>query len=164
MRVPILVLVILFSAAVPSPVAAQAPGSGETPTAPAKDADLASKMWWNQSKKVAELGLSDAQRTVMDAAVRRFLEDRAQAIRDQKGAFSAYGDALASGDQAAIEARGAALSAAMATPLEGQVAMMAEVTGVLEAPQRQLLVERYPKLLSRLWIRSGRGVDLGRAR
>ncbi|MEO1366097.1 MAG: hypothetical protein AAFX50_02885 [Acidobacteriota bacterium] len=144
----------------PPTSAAPAPAEAAAPAA-IPDRGLAARMWWNQPKKIEELGLGDTQRATMDGALRRFAAVRAEAIRRQKIAFAAYGDALASGDAAAIESRGEALRAAMSAPLEGQVDLMAEVTAMLTADQRRRLVERYPKLLSRQWIRSGRGLGAG---
>ena len=129
---------------------------GET-VEPAKRAvSVHAKIWWNQEPKIEVLTLSAEQRTDMDAALDRFLDLRREAISRQRQSFSAFGDALAAGDEEEIRRRGDALAAAMAAPSEGQVELMIEVTSLLSAEQRGELHSRFPKLLSRRWIGSGR--------
>ncbi|MEM1180016.1 MAG: hypothetical protein AAGM22_16870 [Acidobacteriota bacterium] len=171
------ILVCLSGAAVcgiafatsPTPPAGPAegppPASGAVEAASPESADLgadpsalARKIWWNQPKKIDELGLDVGQRRRMDAALTTFSELRARTIREQRLAFQAFGEALASGDRARIDERGRALKLIMAAPLEGQVTLMAAVVAELRPDQRRRLTELYPKLLQRQWVRSGRGL------
>jgi len=117
---------------------------------------LVAKMWWNQPKKVAELGLEPAQRRSMDALAEAFLAKRKRSIEDQKAAYAALGEALATGDPEAVAARAAAAKKAVAAAPSAQIDLMVGVVALLSEEQKRRLVDRYPKILSRQWIRSGR--------
>lgn len=121
-----------------------------------------SKIWWNQPDKVEALGLSQEQRQAMDQSLTSFLAVRAEAIAKQRQAFGEFGQALTKGDTEPTRQRGDDLIAAMSAPLKGQVTMMTEVASLLTAKQRQLLGERYPKLMSSQWIRSSGRLGMGR--
>ena len=115
---------------------------------------MVSRMWWNQTAKTAGLGLSETQRQQMESLFLDYLKAREEAIKDQKGHFQAFGDALAAGDPEKIQRAGEELEAAMALPASKQIDMMIEVVSLLSPEQRKTLVANNPKVLSRLWVRS----------
>lgn len=120
----------------------------------ARRQDLISKTWWNQPKKIEELGLKQEQRSKMDAAIQAFLKNRQNSPREQHKALNAFGEALAKGDQETARRHGDSVAQAISDPVRGQIDMMIEVVALLTPEQRQKLASTYPKLLTRLWIRS----------
>lgn len=125
---------------------------------------LVSKIWWNQPQKVEELGLSDQQRSEMDAALQRYLAGRGGAKTQRREALEALGKALGEGDAKAARSVGDELAGLSSGPIRDQVGMMIEVVAVLTPQQRQKTGSLYPRLLSGLWIRSAnpRGLLKGR--
>lgn len=125
--------------------------------APAGPEALVAKIWWNQPKKVQELGLTDAQRQKMDAVLRAYLEDRPAAQQRQRQAFAAISDALAAGDRDAALRQGEAAARAAGDPVLQQVEMMIDVAVIMTPEQRKTFTETYPRMFSRPWIRTGSG-------
>lgn len=115
---------------------------------------LLARMWWNHKIKSADLNLSEAQRQGMDALFRDYLKARDTAIKAQREHFQAFGDALAGGDADTIRRAGDELDSAMSEPASKQIDMMIQVVALLSPEQREALLEKNPKILSRLWVRA----------
>ncbi len=151
----VLMLAIALVCTSPLALAAQGPEPDpEAPSEPSKHEKLIARIWWNQPKKVSELQLSDTQRSKMDDLLLAYLEHREQDLEVQREAFSKFGAVLTGDDESVVEQRSKALTDAMSSPLRRQVDLMIEVVDLLTPEQRAGLASRYPKLLSRMWIRS----------
>ena len=130
---------------------------------------LVSKMWWNQTAKIEELGLSTEQRGKMDAELVRYLDARTESQKKQKEALAAFGEAMNRNDKAAAMELAKKAASASALPVEEQLAMMTTVVGLLSDDQYKTFTSQYPNMLSRLWIRQSgprlnRGPGPGRKR
>lgn len=123
-----------------------------------------SRIWWNQPAKIEALGLSEDQRSQMDSLLMAFLEQRRSAAGRRQEALRALGQALARGDWSAARDHGDAVVAATSSPIDLQIELMIEVVGLLTPEQRQALIAEAPRLLSRLWISTGRARLGGRER
>ena len=145
--VAVLLLTPLVGGAQPAPPAADPPPEDRRHR-------LVSKMWWNQPKKIEQLGLGDTQREAMDALLNAFLDDRAALVKHHRQTLGALGDALASGDADVARAQGSAIAEAASAPIRRQVDLRVDVVALLTPDQRQTLASTYPKLLSRLWVRT----------
>jgi Spy/CpxP family protein refolding chaperone len=145
----LLTLSLLFS----TPVFAQPQGSNAGPAD--RGRNLVSRIWWNQSQKVEELKLTTEQRGKMDALLESYLEKRRAGGQEQRKVLETFGRALASGNEVVARQQRDAYAETMTAPLKDQMDMMIAVVSVLTPEQRQELTSRYPKILSRLWIRSG---------
>lgn len=115
---------------------------------------LLSKIWWNQPKKIEQLSLSDDQRTAMDALLSDFLGQRASDRVAQIEAFEAFGQALGTQGAGAARREADAVGEAVVAPIERQIDLMIAVVDLLSAEQRQQLVDSFPRLLGRPWIRN----------
>ncbi len=134
---------------------AQAQASPAEERAATQTQKLVSKLWWNQPQKVEELGLSDAQRSRMDGHLVAFLEQRGEELKKHREALKNLGEALGRGDTTAARASRDEIATTTSTPVQQQIDMMIAVIAELTAEQRGKLSESYPRLLSRLWVRSG---------
>ena len=117
--------------------------------------NLISQMWWNQTQKIETLGLSQEQRTRMDASLQGFLEGRPDGRREQREAFESLGKSLGDGEAEAARSHRDDLAKTFSDPIRAQVDMMIEVVSILTPEQREKLVTLHPRLFSGLWIRSG---------
>lgn len=135
----------------------QVPGS----RAMAQRQKLVANIWWNQTRKIEEIGLSEEQRAQMDASLKAYLESRAESLKKQREALSNFGTRLVQGEQEEVQQSGNELFELMSMPIRQQVDMMIDVAAMMTPEQRQQLVARYPMLFSRLWVRSS---GLGRRR
>lgn len=129
-----------------------------------RQANFASKIWWNQPKKIEDLGLSTEQRKKMDAHLFAYMDNRRENNTPPSVAQDGLLSALVEGDPAAAREHGEVLAEAAAAPVRGQIELMIQVTSEMTPAQRQKMAKNYPRMLSRPWIRSfGAGRASGRA-
>ena len=110
------------------------------------------KVWWNQPKKIEEIGLNQEQRTKMDAALVAFLEERQGIAKQQQQALVAFGEALAQGNEKAARGHGDVYVERLSAPTDHQLDMMIEVVALMTPEQRKKLRSLYPRMFSRLWV------------
>jgi len=126
---------------------------------------LLSKIWWNQSKKVAEFSLTEEQRHKMDHDFVEYMQHHPDDNNNQKKAFEDLGQALTSADLSKASAQRDEVAKMASINTNRQIDMMIQVVGHLTAEQRALIAEKYPKLMTRLWVRSANpaAMQLGRS-
>ena len=150
-------LVIASLLALPS-TAARAADEDKTapkaaPTASAIDR-VVSHMWWNQTPKVAAIGLTADQRAQLDALGRAYLEARRDRT-GQRDALAAFSAALKQNDFEAARKHAQALADASAEPHLAQAEMMIDALKLLSAEQRGKIAANFPGLLEGPWMRTG---------
>lgn len=126
---------------------------------------LLSKIWWNQKKKVAEFSLTEEQRHKMDHDFVEYMQHHQEDNNNQKQAFEALGQALTSADLSKAATQRDEVTKMATVNTNRQIDMMIQVVGHLSAEQRALIAEKYPKLMTRLWVRSANpaAMQMGRS-
>ena len=157
------ILTVLVLLLVPVSLAAQeAPDAAKQADRQAKQAEkqakqrqtLIEKIWWNQEKKVQELKLSPEQRAAMNALLEGYLETQAASGKTNRSALDNFGSALAKGDLDAARGHRDDAVGAVADPVRHQLDMMIAVVELMTPAQRKTFSEKYPRMLSRLWVRT----------
>ncbi len=115
---------------------------------------LVTKIWWNQPKKINDLSLTEAQRNQMNELFETYLKTHAKSAKKQNTTFDDLGDTLVKGNSKKTNKQRDKLSKIIAEDVSKQIDMMSAVMNVLTDEQRTLLGKNYPKLTSRLWIRT----------
>jgi len=169
-------LLVVFSGGAPARAASTAPPSGAPPAADAADAtevpgsgggfrsgsaNLA-RIWWNQSRAVELLGLSDEQRKAMDALLIEHLGHRRELAKESFEIRKTLGDHLATGDWKAAEKASADLGERASALARGDVDLTLAVVRLLRPEQRRTLDEELPMILRRPWLQGGVGMRPGR--
>ena len=157
-------VVIATSLVITSPSADAVRPHGHDKTEEERNQALASKIWWNQKRKINQLGLSEEQREQMDEHLMAYLEGFNTHARAEKQLFRQLGDALTGGDQTLAETTRNELSQSTADTVNRQINMMIEVMSLLSEEQKTQLADQYPLLSSRLWITAANpaAMQLGR--
>ena len=141
---PLLGVALAFLAA-----GAPAQQPAPTPVATAAPAAAAAKGWWNQPKVVTQLGLTEAQRSALDAADRGYREERTAAMKGYSKAYAAFlavltGDAP---DGEAVARERAALVAAWSELGRVNADRLVAVRGILSKAQMEQLPKAAPAAL-----------------
>ena len=136
-------------------------------TAPPSDqaqmiADATAAVWWNRTRFIDRLALSEELRQQMDTALAGHLEGADQKARAQQQ--KVLGQALAAGEWDKALATVDALNTARAEAFSAQTQLKIDVLKMLEPNQRKALAENFPRLLDRPWVRPGRSQKAGGAR
>ncbi|MFC3193257.1 hypothetical protein ACFODZ_03270 [Marinicella sediminis] len=126
---------------------------------------LMSKMWWNQKRKIDELSITEDQRHKMDHDFVAYMQYHQDDHKNQKDAFDALGKVLSGVDLSKAGTQRDQVSQMAVININRQVDMMINVVGHLNEQQRAMIAEKYPKLLTRLWVRSANpaAMQLGRS-
>ncbi len=120
--------------------AAAQPGSGAT-----------RRGWWNEPSISSTLSVTDAQRKKMDAHLDAYLE----AVRGGDGPelMAAFQQALRAADWNKARVELARLVEQGGVPARAQGELKIRVLSELDAAQHKLLLEKYPRLIERPWMR-----------
>ena len=142
-------------------LAGPASAQGDAPPADGAQmiADATAAVWWNRTRFIDGLALSDEIRQQMDAVLAGHLEgaDKATRAKQQKE----LGQALAAGEWDKALATVDALNTARAEAFSAQTRLKIDVLKMLEPNQRKALAENFPRLLDRPWVRPGRSQKAG---
>lgn len=125
---------------------------------PAPAARSGPRVWWNDDQAVETLSLSEEQREKMDAYLAEYRE---KSDRESRLTPDAFFDALRGGDWAKARAELKRLSDDAMVPVEARGNLKIEVLALLSDEQLAKLVERYPQLIERPWVRGPRAPGRG---
>ena len=115
---------------------------------------LASKIWWNQKKKIEKLALTEIQRQKMDKILITYLKDQPKHVAAEKKAFKNLSKALTSDGKEKTKVYRNKVIKATSNSISRQIDMMSNAVSVLSIEQKKSIEKQYPLLMSRLWIRS----------
>lgn len=107
-------------------------------------------LWWNDPVIVEQVGLSEGQRSKMDAAYASYSEraSSGRRTRDVKNDFLA---ALEKGDWKDARTQLDLWTSQESNPQHAMAEMKLEILQLLSADQRNTLMESYPRILRRPW-------------
>ena len=129
------------------------PAQGQSPQAIRDGIErVTSRMWWNQSDKIAALKLTAEQRAEMDTLIRSHLEKQRNSTA-MREAFAAFQETLEAGDWDGARKRAQGLADAAAEPVLSQAEMMIGALSLLSAEQRAKVASDYPGLMTGPWLR-----------
>lgn len=138
-----LVLVLAF-ALLPTIAVAQA-------QRPQRDAGpVAKTLWWNDPVIVQEIGLSQAQRSKMDAAYAEY-EEKAEAARKNRGGQRDFVEALETGQWDRARTLLDTWADVQTNPQYAMGEMKLELLQLLSQKQLDELVKDYPRVVRRQW-------------
>lgn len=122
-----------------------------SPGAAAED-ETAPRIWWNQSRFVDALGLSEKQRADFDAILDRHMVQRRDTGRALAQARRRFVSALESEEWVAAEKAREELQRHGGAMIDLSAELTESVFRSLTSAQRAILIEEFPRLLSRPWI------------
>ncbi len=158
---------ILACLAAALPAALPAARAADEPPAPAKDSGATApaeegaaaqpssgatrRGWWNEPTISTALLVTDAQRQKMDTHLDAYLAALRGEGREVTGAFQ---QALRAADWDKARAELARLVEQVGVPTRAQGELKIRVLSELDAAQHKLLLEKYPRLIERPWMRA----------
>ncbi len=123
---------------------------------PLPSINVQDRIWWKQTEKIDKLSLTPQQREEMDSLLQRFLTFQPDP-GGRLGARESFVNALKEGDWDGARAGAESLAGFSAGPIQRTGELMIGAIRVLTPEQRDALVEHFPELLERQWVRQPRG-------
>ncbi len=115
---------------------------------------LASKIWWNQKRKIEKIKITENQRKKMDKILINYLQDQPKDVAAEKKAFKDLAKALTNEGREKTKVQRNKVIKTTSDSVKRQIDMMFDVVSVLTVEQKAAIAQEYPALMSRLWIRS----------
>ena len=148
-QIPLLLALAGLTMAI-APQGAFAKGPADEEGAAKKSRKAAEVKWWNDSKIVSHLSLSEEQRKNMDDQFQAYVEKGPPptdaAVRD------AFVEALTARDWNGASTGLDEMAEAVTVRVRAQGDLKIHVLKQLSKEQHELLVEKYPQLLKRPWV------------
>ncbi len=111
-------------------------------------------LWWDDPKIVKNLSLTDEQRKKMGEYLEAYRKNPPQDLRPE-----AFHETLVQGDWEAGRSESERLAKRAATSVRMRGTLKIDVLSLLSKEQRELLVDRYPRLIYKPWRRAMRGAS-----
>ena len=108
-------------------------------------------LWWDDPKIVKSLSLTDEQRKKMAEYLKVYRE---KALRDRKP--EAFHEALVQGNWKDAHSQSEKLAKAAETSVRTRGRFKIDILSLLSKKQREMLVDRYPRLIYKPWRRAMR--------
>jgi Spy/CpxP family protein refolding chaperone len=109
-------------------------------------------LWWNDSKIVKALSLTEEQRKKMG----EYLKAYRKKVPQERGP-EAFHETLVQGDWKVARAESEKLAKTAQKSVGMRGTLKIDILSVLSVGQRKLLVDRYPRLIYKPWMRAMRG-------
>ena len=111
-------------------------------------------LWWNDPKIVKDLSLTDEQRKKMGEVLKAYRKNVPQDRQPEE-----FHETLVQGDWEAARSEGERLAKSAATSIRMRGKLKIDVLSLLSKEQREMLIDRYPRLIYQPWRRAMRGAS-----
>jgi Spy/CpxP family protein refolding chaperone len=111
-------------------------------------------LWWNDPEIVKALSLTEEQRKKMGEYLKAYRENVPQDRQPEE-----FHETLVQGDWEAARSEGERLAKSAATLIRMRGTLKIDVLSLLSKEQREMLIDRYPRLIYRPWRRAMRGAS-----
>lgn len=110
-------------------------------------------VWWNRPQRIEELELDKELRERLDAMAVEFLDAQVARRDQQASVIQAFNKALVDGDWEAAKEINGTLSQSNAAQASAGREFRIQVLSQLSDEQRKAMVENYPQIMRRQWLR-----------